>query len=628
MKFKSIFAGVLAAATIFSIAGVSTAAPVAKAATEAEMQAQISALLAQIAALQASMSGGNSSSCYTFTTNLTLGSNSEAVRALQVFLNNKGYAIATSGVGSKGNETTYFGGLTRTALSKYQAAMAISPAAGYFGPVTRAKVNADCTPGTGGGNGTTTTGLNGGEATLNSFDLRREESTGAKGASKVMVGTARFDVDNGDARVERVKLVASSTNSSLEKNPWKYFDKVYVMDGNKTLTSMSVSSRSDWSEEGSGSNIYSLNINNVGYVVREGDKAEITFAFDISDSIDTANLAQSFSMYVPDQGIRATDGAGVQQYTGMTSDKITFGFQAAQNGDLSIRSSDSDPSAAILVAVSTSVSSAYDVFAFNLKNDQSADSLLTDAIITVSSTGATTDMLQKATLTVGGHSYDGDITTNKITFPDMNATLAGNTLTAFKLSTTLARNASGTVQFIATGASNFTAEGSTSGDSVNVTGSATSAQHTVALTGITVAPVSVSSIVTSPSSNASDTYGTFTIKFNVTAVKDDAYVATTSAANGTAGVNYSIVGSPSFAGTTSSLISVTNATLTSGYWKITSGSTAVFTLSVTLNPAPAGTYEVDLSSIKFASTAVPGTSTFTIDTRDGGYKTAPIFITN
>ncbi len=627
MTTKSIFAGTLAALTIFSFAGSSLiAAPVAKAATEAEMQAQIAALLAQIAALQTSMSGGSSSSCYTFTTDLKLGSNSEAVRALQVYLNNKGYSIATSGVGSKGNESTYFGGLTRTALAKYQAAMGIAPAAGYFGAITRAKVNADCSgTGTGTGTGTGSTGLNGGEANLNSFDLRREESVGSEGESKVLVATAKFDVDDGDARIERVKFIASSTSSSLEKNPWKFFDKVYVMDGTKTLASMSVSSRSDWSEEGSGTNIYSLTINNIGYVVREGDKAALTLAFDINESIDTANQAQTFTMWVPDQGVRATDAAGVQQYTGATSDKITFGFQTSQNGDLSVRSSDTDPSSAILVAASTSVSSAYDVFAFNVKNDQAADSLLTDLTITVSSTGATTDMLQQATLTVGGKSFDGDITTNKITFSDIDTKLAGDALTSFKLATTLARNSSGTVQFI-TGT--FTAEGVNTGDSVNVTGSATSAVHTIALTGITVAPVSTSQTVVSPSQNASDTYGTFTIKFKVTAVKDDAYIASTTAANGTGGVNYSIVGSPAFAGTTSSLISVDNATLTSGYYKVASGATATFTLSVTLNPAPAGTYEIDLSTIKFAKTAAPSTATFTIDSRDGAYKTAPIFITN
>ncbi|MBU0749902.1 Ig-like domain-containing protein, partial [Patescibacteria group bacterium] len=62
------------------------------------------------------------------------------VRQLQVLLNANKYALTSSGVGSGGNETDYFGTLTRTALSRYQTANGITPAVGYFGPLTRAQM--------------------------------------------------------------------------------------------------------------------------------------------------------------------------------------------------------------------------------------------------------------------------------------------------------------------------------------------------------------------------------------------------------------------------------------------------------------------------------------------------------
>lgn len=78
-----------------------------------------------------------------FKSNLTVGSLGSEVKALQEFLNTHGYTIANSGAGAPGNETTVFGTLTRAALIKFQKAKGITPAAGYFGPVTRAAANAD-----------------------------------------------------------------------------------------------------------------------------------------------------------------------------------------------------------------------------------------------------------------------------------------------------------------------------------------------------------------------------------------------------------------------------------------------------------------------------------------------------
>jgi len=62
------------------------------------------------------------------------------VKALQVLLNAQGYLLAETGVGSKGNETEYFGTLTKNALMKYQSANNIAPAVGYFGPITRTQM--------------------------------------------------------------------------------------------------------------------------------------------------------------------------------------------------------------------------------------------------------------------------------------------------------------------------------------------------------------------------------------------------------------------------------------------------------------------------------------------------------
>ncbi|MDQ2933123.1 MAG: peptidoglycan-binding protein [bacterium] len=59
----------------------------------------------------------------------------------QVFLNAKGYIVATTGTGSRGFESTTFGPATQRALIRFQTANNIIPNQGIFGPVTRAKVS-------------------------------------------------------------------------------------------------------------------------------------------------------------------------------------------------------------------------------------------------------------------------------------------------------------------------------------------------------------------------------------------------------------------------------------------------------------------------------------------------------
>ncbi len=87
------------------------------------------------------VSSGTTSSTTQFTRNLYLGISGEDVRSLQKLLNRLGITVALTGPGSVGNESTYFGRATQTAVIKFQLAHKISPAYGYVGPLTRAVLN-------------------------------------------------------------------------------------------------------------------------------------------------------------------------------------------------------------------------------------------------------------------------------------------------------------------------------------------------------------------------------------------------------------------------------------------------------------------------------------------------------
>lgn len=103
----------------------------AQATSASELQALIDALQRQIAQMQA-----QSPAIYRFERNLYFGlKNDDDVRRLQNYLISKRLLSATSSTGN-------FFTLTLEAVKKYQASVGIS-ATGYFGPLTRAKVNAE-----------------------------------------------------------------------------------------------------------------------------------------------------------------------------------------------------------------------------------------------------------------------------------------------------------------------------------------------------------------------------------------------------------------------------------------------------------------------------------------------------
>ena len=153
----------------FSVALVTFSVPVQAQQTMSQQERELEALLAALQAelrevesgLAAAPAAGsapaprvsNAACPYTWARNLTVGSTGDDVRQLQRFLNgNPQTMVATSGVGSPGNESRYYGPATSGAVRKYQnlhaaeilAPLQLTHGTGRFYTSTRNHVNNSC----------------------------------------------------------------------------------------------------------------------------------------------------------------------------------------------------------------------------------------------------------------------------------------------------------------------------------------------------------------------------------------------------------------------------------------------------------------------------------------------------
>ncbi len=199
----------------------------AKASTTDDLAAQIQSLLATIAGLQAqlaSMQGGGTTGAtsggacgVTFTQNHSKGDRGGQVMDIQKFLNgDSATQVATTGAGSAGNESSYFGSLTKAAVSKFQtkyatdilAPVGLTAPTGFWGPSSIAKANmmtasATCA-GTGTGTGTGATTPTGTGVTV-SAAAQPGNSLAVKGAARVPF--TRFTLTNNSGAAVTVDSV-------------------------------------------------------------------------------------------------------------------------------------------------------------------------------------------------------------------------------------------------------------------------------------------------------------------------------------------------------------------------------------------------------------------------------------
>ncbi len=573
-------------------------APTARAATVAELQAQVQALLAQIASLTT-----GSGASVTFTRDLTLGSSGAEVTALQNFLIKKGHSIPAGATG-------YFGVQTQTALKAFQAANGIAPAAGYFGPLTRARVNAMggpvTTPSTPGSS------LSGGEASLEDLKAQDGADDQVEEGSTAEVADFEFDVEDGDVRIERLDLTFDAANGNDEDEPWKAFETVRILDENgDEIAEENVSDEKDWLDN---DGPYVFRFTGLNYVIREGDTGKLTVEVEAQNGVLDSGNTDSWTLFIDEDGLRGIDGAGLDQYLGDDSETVTFDLVEEGDGEeLRVRTSTDDPDASTLQVNDDKRSEWYTIFAFELEakdNDIELDQL---PITLTTDTDNVQNVLDDAELVIDGKTFgdytltNGNSTTGTLTFDiDGDATIdEGDRAEVelrvrFKSANGTNYDAGETVEASVTGSA-IEAEGA---DDLTATGNASGDTHTLQVRGIDGTRANRSAVTTVV--DGSDDYATYTMQVEVTAFDGDVYIPTI----GADAFTYQIENASNGAivsGATATSSTVSSSARTSGnYYVVRDGDSETFTFMVVFNPLDAdepGNFRMQLLSIEYNTTA-------------------------
>ena len=639
-KIATDFASKLAVAFVAVAMVVAAFAPAAQAQSSEDLQQMINDLLAQVAQLQGTTTGGGSMTCSSFLMDLGQGTKGADVVRLQEFLNmDPDTRVAAAGqAGSAGMETSFYGPATAAAVSKFQVkyrAEILSPLGlvnptGYFGAGSRAKANALCTANVGSGDMDEDEDMDeeddfelGGSANLDNFELNDGESSIEEGDEDVSIGEINVEFENGDAEIGRIDIsVASSGVDS-----WDVFETFSLwVDGDK-IAEVDASDEDDYLDEDDGE----VRFSNLDLIAMEDEELEIIVAASVQSGVDDEDMGE-FSLTINSMRFFDADGVATTEddFEDLGNESVEFDVEeAGEDEELDISLSSSNPDATDIIVDTDSDTNDVTIMTADLEAEDN-DIELNTVIVKVETTGAsTTDVIDEIRVVIDGEEFDaeaisgaaGTISTSDSRYVDADSTddavwyvfdidgdvvideddeVEMEVVVDFNDTDDGIRYANGTTikaSITSTETDAWDAEGADDLDDDQFSGSAVGDAHTLVAEGIVV-PADEFSSETDTLGN-DDTIGEFTLEFDVTAVEGDFYIAeaaSTTADVTTGGVEFMVTGTVGTGSVTASLDSTGDFSVDDAY-TVREGETETFTLTVTIDPQNTGTFRVTLEEV-------------------------------
>ena len=640
MTIAKDFASKFAVAFVAAAMILTAIAPAVQAAAADDLQTTINDLLAQVADLQAQLGDDDadttSASCESIAAPLTVGSMGASVTALQNRLIADGNAIAAGATG-------YFGAQTKAALAGWQAANNVSPAVGYYGPLTSAAMSASCTPADDSDDDSDdstddsddSTDLQG-EGTLDVFEMDDASDTDVQeGAEDAEIAEITVEATDGDIEIDRITFEINDGGvANTESDPWDVFETISLWVDGDMVAEFAADDEDEYLDEDTGE----FRFSGLGIVAMEDESLDIVLAATVMSSVDGAGSATLADWDVNATEVRYFDADGVAEDDDTTDELPTAdaGFTVVEAGDgeeLKFSLGDNNPESTDIIVDENDKTNGVTILEYTIEA-QEGDIDLNKLFVNVGITGDTyADVVDDIYLVIDGEEFDDENNTafvngsTTVEFDidgdvtiDMDEEVTVEVVVDFKSQATYANGTTIEARVRSTEVDATDAEGMDDVDEFS--GTAVGDEHTLVAEGILVPVDGFTSETDTLGTN--DDVGEFTLEFEVTAVEGDFYItdnAATSTSNPTDGVGYTVTGGALT--TISDSLTSTADEDTPGVFTVQDGETETFTLVVTINPVAAGSFRVSLDEINYSANAngvtgaLPYTPTPVSDFRTG-----------
>jgi len=344
----------------------------------------------------------------TFNTNLSVGSTGDSVVALQDWLISKGFSIPAiqSGAATPG----YFGSQTQAAVAAYQRTVNL-PSFGFFGPMTRAIVNAGGTvasatcPA-----GYTCTSNNavvapvcplGYTCTANSGTVVTNPGTpitmdGTDGSVTVSLSSyaSNTTIKKGETKdMVAVKLQATAGPVSVTRfdvrfntRPWLYFDVITLKDSNGVVVATkNLNGSADATEITVGSD-YLVRFEGINAVITPGTDRTLVVSGRVMSTTDkiVSGTDVSVIVSVPNSSIRTVNGKGYTDSIGLgtvatsgTSGRTMTLSASGSTANIVARVSPNSPSAGFVKISTNGETSGVVIGKFDFKSENRSSTINT-----------------------------------------------------------------------------------------------------------------------------------------------------------------------------------------------------------------------------------------------------------